>query len=414
MHDEDNAPITDDIDALADAIATSAATADAAMHTLLSNIRRFDALKGWARQGAKTCAHWLSWRIGDGIVAAREKVRVARALGGLALVDEALKDGSISYAKVRAITRVAKPQMEALLLHYAKHSTGAQLEKICRGYRQVERTCESGRKALPDDERYVRRKNVASGMVRIEAQLTADEADIVFRALEHARTKEQTQADALIVMAESVLAHGPRARSGGARNQIFVHLSKDDVENASAEAPWRATLADGNWLSGQALLRLACDAGIVVAKVDRDGSVLDVGRRQRSVPPAILRALRIRDGGCRFPGCTHRAWVDAHHIEHWAHGGATSLENMVLLCSAHHRAVHEGGFRIDRYGDGSLMFIEPSGDILDDVPTPLPLRAPAQKADPRVNRPRTQRMNFPWAVQGLVDRAGLTRSQTVG
>lgn len=110
---------------------------------LLSRIRRFDELKGWARQGAKTCAHWLSWRVGDGLGAAREKVRVARALGELPLIDDALRKGTISFAKARAVTRVATPAIEALLLQYSTHSTGAQLETICRGFREVERICEA-------------------------------------------------------------------------------------------------------------------------------------------------------------------------------------------------------------------------------------------------------------------------------
>src|SRR5439155_5288186 len=117
------------------------------------------------------------------------------------------------------------------------------------------------------------------------------------------------------------LANGPRARSGGARNQILVHLTEDTTERVSAETSFRAVLGDGSWLSGEALLRLACDAGIVVAKVASDGSVLDVGRKRRTIPPALLRALQIRDGACRFPGCTHRAFVEGHHIYHWAHGG---------------------------------------------------------------------------------------------
>jgi len=417
----------DEVDALADRIASSAATVDATMHQLLTHIRRFDALKGWARQGAKSCAHWLSWRVGDALGAAREKVRVARALGSLPLVDIAFEKGQLSFSKVRAITRVANAETEKLLLQFAEHSTGAQLEQICRGYRTVERICESGRKAVPKDERWVRRRHCDSGMVRIEAQLTADEADLVFRALEEARReavkkeekapkfgevdeKAQSLADGLVLAAESFLASGPKARSGGTRNQILVHLTEETVERVSAgtsEAPFRAVLGDGSWLSGDVLLRLACDAGIVVAKVSPDGNVLDVGRKRRTIPPALLRALQIRDGGCRFPGCTSRAFVEGHHIQHWAQGGETKLENLVLLCGSHHRMVHEEGFQIDRYFDGTLMFIEPRGDAIEDAPPALP---PEQHAtlSALTNRPKMlQRLELGAAVQGLVVRAGL-------
>lgn len=417
-----------EIDVLADRIASASATVDATMHELLTHIRRFDELKGWARQGAKSCAHWLGWRVGDALGAAREKVRVARALGGLPLVDAAFAKGEVSFSKVRAITRVATAKTEPLLLHYAEHSTGAQMEKICRGYRNVERICESGRKALPQDERYVRRRRTESGMVRIEAQLTADEADLIVRALEEGRReaakkvaerppslddiheKEQTLADGLVLTSESFLASGPRARSGGMRNQILVHVSEETVERVSAEAsaaPFRAVLGDGSWIPGQALRRLACDAGIVVAKVAGDGGVLDVGRRRRTIPPALLRALHLRDGGCRFPGCVDRVFVEAHHIDHWMDGGETNLENTVLLCGRHHRMVHEEGFRIDRYSDGTLMFLEPEGDAIEDAPPPA---NPSRRAllPPSTNRPRMlQRLDLGAAVQGLVGRAGL-------
>jgi len=92
--------------------------------------------------------------------------------------------------------------------------------------------------------------------------------------------------------------------------------------------------------------RIACDASRVVMTHDSDGSVLDVGRKTRTVPPAIRRALNHRDGGCRFPGCGLR-FCDAHHIKHWADGGETRLDNLVLLCRRHHRAVHEDGFRVE-------------------------------------------------------------------
>ena len=115
------------IDDLADQIALCAARIDAALHELLTHIRRFEELRGWAKQGAKSCAHWLSWRIGLGMVAAREKVRVSVALGRLPRVDAALSRGELSYAKVRAITRVATPANEDLLLDQARGTTGAEL-----------------------------------------------------------------------------------------------------------------------------------------------------------------------------------------------------------------------------------------------------------------------------------------------
>ena len=117
-----------EVDLLADEIAELSAHLDAATHRLLTLIRRFDACSGWYRQGALSCAAWLSWRIGLDLCAAREKVRVARALGSLPLIDEALRRGQVSYSKVRALTRVATAENEALLLEMARSATAAQLD----------------------------------------------------------------------------------------------------------------------------------------------------------------------------------------------------------------------------------------------------------------------------------------------
>src|SRR5690606_17122969 len=135
-------------------LATLTAHLDAATHRQLTLIRIIDVSERWAKQGAKSCAHWLSWRVGIALGAAREKVRVARRLGGLEKIDDALRRGALSYSKVRAMTRVATPANEEKLLNIALETTAAQLERICRGVRQQQR--EDGRK--PDDplDRYVR------------------------------------------------------------------------------------------------------------------------------------------------------------------------------------------------------------------------------------------------------------------
>jgi len=97
---------------------------------------------------------------------------------------------------------------------------------------------------------------------------------------------------------------------------------------------------------------------------DSAGNVLDVGRRTRTIPPAIVRGLRRRDGGCRFPGCTWERFVDGHHVIHWADGGKTKLDNLVLLCRHHHGLVHEGGFSVASDGAGGWHFARPDGTTL--------------------------------------------------
>jgi len=117
----------------------------------------------------------------------------------------------------------------------------------------------------------------------------------------------------------------------------------------------------------QTARRLSCDAGIVVS-THRNGKVLDVGRRRRTISPALQRALRARDGCCQFPGCTNHRFIDAHHIKHWARGGDTSLDNLVLLCGHHHRLVHEGGFTLERGRDGAIVVLTPNRRRISAVP----------------------------------------------
>jgi hypothetical protein len=107
---------------------------------------------------------------------------------------------------------------------------------------------------------------------------------------------------------------------------------------------------------------------------DTDGTVLNVGRKTRTVPPSIRRALEARDRGCRFPGCTSRR-CDAHHVEHWIDGGPTSIANLVLLCRRHHRAVHEGGVELSRLDNGGISFRTSDGRVLEAAPPRPPVTA---------------------------------------
>jgi hypothetical protein len=120
------------------------------------------------------------------------------------------------------------------------------------------------------------------------------------------------------------------------------------------------------------LRRVACDGGLVTAFVDERAGVLDIGRRTRAIPTAIKRALWLRDQGCRFPGCANRRFVHGHHVKHWLHGGRTGLDNLLLLCSFHHRLVHEGGFTITLTDGVDVAVRLPSGTLLPAAPRLAP------------------------------------------
>ena len=212
------------VEELGQEIASLSAHLDAAAHRLLECIRRFDEACGWHDQGAMSCAHWLAWRLGWDPATAREKVRVARALGKLPAIDESLRTARLSYAKVRALTRVATPENEAKLLEMALLATGAQLERLCRGYRGVL----DGERTPTPEERSVRKRLLPGGMVKLELVLEPDEADLILRAIERAREVRARQAEPLETEAPSapaVAAEGRRFRgnvlalAGGRRGE---------------------------------------------------------------------------------------------------------------------------------------------------------------------------------------------------
>ena len=344
---EEKSLSAEEIAALGEAIAETAALIDVATHRFLTQLRAFDRVNGWERSGALSSAHWLAWRVGMDLGAAREKLRVARRLGELPAIDAALERGEVSYSKVRAMTRVATADSEGALLAAARCSTAAELERTCR----LERTGSAG--ADVEARRYATDRPTGDGMVSIQLRLLPDEAARVMKALEVAG--RGNRADGAVALAEMALAGG--GREGDRVRppvEVVVHVRAADLEG-------RTELGDG--ISAEVSRRLLCDAGVVPMLEDGRGRTLDVGRKTRVVPAAIRRALEARDGGCRFPGCSNRIFTDAHHVAPWLDGGETSLHNTVLLCRRHHRRVHEDGFTLERDGD-ALVFRDPGGRVL--------------------------------------------------
>lgn len=321
-------------------------------------VAEFDARGGWADWGVTSCAHWLSHRCGIGLHAAREHVRVGRTLGGMPLVRAEFASGTLSYSKVRALTRVASEETEADLVELARHATGAQLEKLASQYGRTLRATTARAQSA------VERQQLSAhwdddGMLVLQGRLTSEDGAAVLAALQQAEAsvpEGTSELGAAAVRAQALVA----LASGGAKPaEIVVHV---DAETLAAEEKITAQseLADGPALAPETVRRLACD-GAIVRIIERDGQPLSVGRRTRAIPPAIRRALRSRDGGCRFPGCTHSRHLHAHHIQHWAKGGPTAIGNLVQLCSYHHQLVHEGGFGVECAGDGRVRFRRPDG-----------------------------------------------------
>jgi Domain of unknown function (DUF222)/HNH endonuclease len=342
-------------------------------------LAEWDDRRGWAEWGVRSCAQWLSWRCSIAPGAAREQVRVAHRLTELPLVREAFGAGELSYCKARALTRVATAETEAELVEIARHATGAQLEKLVRGYRgALSATLDAAKESF--QARTLSCSWEDDGSLRIRGRLAAEDGALLLAALEQAKATNLgdvpatvQSADALVSMARSALAADGKPRSGGEPCQIVVHVDVETLATDTDVAQDRSELERGPALAPETVRRLACDASIVRI-VERDGVPLSVGRRTRTIRPGLRRALQSRDRGCRFPGCTHERFLHAHHIQHWASGGPTELDNLVQLCSYHHRLIHEGGFSVQRRAgrrDGSagggLRFLRPDGRVIPPV-----------------------------------------------
>jgi hypothetical protein len=651
-----------ELELLGERIAEHAAHLDAAKHRLLTDLREFDQRGGWHVQGAMSCAHWLAWRVGWDLVTAREHVRVAGKLADFASLDDALRRGEVSYSKVRAMLRIATPENEPLLLGYAQLMTASQLEVTCRKYALVQR---HGKESHPLDDqyrRYVRRRDTDDGMVKIEAVLHPEEAELVWTMLNHAATQRTRQPEAsatpagradsaesnlaaphtitrapvppatpeadvatprhaavprdtatprhaavprdtatlrqaavprdaaapskadaaqptsdaaaatdtsptmsgdsaesnlaaphttprgplppathvadiatplhaatlrdaaapsetdaapstsdaavhrdaapaagasvgmyqdsmesrttvrpavpqssphvsvldegaaakehLAVMREMdrapaasrETAHGfadlpgapgARAPTAGLRDAAVrsmpeatvpqrgagvLHQQVDAVKRAFNRADALVSLAQAYLrgdcperspieitisipaaslraeivdpvevgeigdalLSPDAVRRLSCDAGVVEVIEDEHGAPLSVGRKRRTIAGALMRALRKRDPVCTFPGCTNRLFLEGHHVKHWVDGGETSPLNITMLCTLHHRFVHEYGYRIEMGTDQRPRFRDPSGRLVTPVPA-------AQRV-PELGWPSILALNEPLAI----------------
>jgi hypothetical protein len=357
-----------------------------ATHRLLVVLAEFDRRRGWEVGGHRCCADWLSFHTGIDRGAARERVRAARALVKLPAIGEAMGEGRLSFSQVRALTRVATPENEDELLPLALENSTSRLERILRGWRRGSRSDEARRAEELHQSRSLSVFPDEDGMYVVKGVLPAELGLLLMRALDAAsdalfREEGKTppevdpegsraaaarrRADAMGLLAERALAAGLTPEEGAPisgtrpeRYQVVLHV-EEGVLRGEEEA-LRSHFADGTRVSAETSRRLCCDGAVVRVREAPDGEPLSVGRKTRTISPALRRALELRDGGCRFPGCGCR-FTDAHHVEHWADGGETSLANCLLLCHFHHRLVHEGGWRIRWWGKGRPVFIDPRG-----------------------------------------------------
>ena len=303
-------------------------------------------------------------------------MRVAKALAGMPATAAAYGDGDITYPAVRALTDAYRAHPEVFIEHEktlvaVARSLGARPLKMAVDYW---RQAIDEASALDDaNRRYESRRLHVSvtmgGMVRLDGDLDPEGGEVVItalgsitdreaRATDDKRTPAQQRSDALVEICRQWLDRGETARVGGEKPHLSVTV---DLEVLERRGTGKSETENGQVLHPETVRRLACDAG-VSRIVTRSGSEpLDVGRRTRTVPSGLRRAVVARDLHCTFPGCDRpQRWCDAHHIVHWALGGDTRLDNLTLLCRRHHRLIHEGGWSLEP----GPVYLKPDGSVL--------------------------------------------------
>jgi hypothetical protein len=372
---------------------------------------------------AASTASWLRNRLRMGANAATGAVRTARALfrGPLALTAHALTAGDISAAHAgvlaagtHQLAHYITAQAEPTLLDAARRLDPPRLRRVLA---HLQGALDPGgaddHTERRHEQRWLRVDATFEGMVAVDGLLEPEAGQTLMAALEplarpagadDTRSGGQRTADALTELARRALEAGQLPQTGGVRPQLTVMVDLDsllgDPGAVAGELGWLGSLAP------QGCRRLACDGAATRVLVTRQppddhgpgdqrgnagpttgdpagtpgraswlqtamarlprtlggrpSQPLEVGRTSRVVTGTQRIALAVRDEGCVFPACTRPvAWCDAHHLVHWLDGGPTDLANLVLLCRAHHRAVHEGGWQLTRHPDGHLTTTPP-------------------------------------------------------
>ena len=317
----------------------------------------FDARRGWADWEMSSCAAWLSWKCQMTAGTAREHVRVARALRDLPVIRGEFGAGRLSYAKVRALTRIATPATEAGLAEIAGPMTGSQLERFARAHRQVS--------SADDAEARVRRRLTwrfeDDGSLSGTFRLPPLQGAVLLKALRSAASDLEHPHPSDTEHDHPVEERGVSAETPAAGPARPSHPAD----------PGRCHVEDGPAISVTTAQMIACSSSWSWMLHDSAGKLLDLGRRRRRPNTALRRAARERDTcRCRFPGCESRR-VDLHHVQYWSNGGRTKLDNLVSLCKYHHMLVHERGYLIATTRDGTFAFCHPDGTAIPASP-PLP------------------------------------------
>ncbi len=339
----------------------------------------------WAVDGHLSVVSWLAARVRVGFGRACKQVKLSRALREMPVTAEALGSGEVSSeaASLLVGAREAAPrafgQAEAMLVDAAVALPARELRvAIAYWCQAADATGAEERARRLWEGRHLHVSPTIEGTVRIDGSVDPESGQSLITALgaiqdswakdgsEDPRSAPQRRADALVELCRAYLDRSDRPQVAGERPHVVITV---DLQSLRGKPGRRSELEDTGPITPETARRLACDAGVSRIITMGTSEPLDVGRKTPVVPSGMRRALVLRDGGCRFPGCGRpQAWCDAHHVRHWADGGSTALENLVLLCRRHHRAIHED-FRVDMNGHGPV-FSRADGSVLAEDRAP--------------------------------------------
>jgi len=354
----------------------------ATMGSLMAVAGELDRRQAWRSEGATSLAAWMTQRLGVAEGTARSWSQVAAHLWDMPHLAQGLRVGALSFDKVRAAVELATPESDASVLRQAEECTVRQLTDLVRAKRGTSDEQAEAR----HDCRYLR-FNDARRLVT--AQLTED-AFAEVRAAITARARlfpsdgetpyDQRRADALVAICRgggATSTGGGATSTGGGATSVRPMPASNFFVVAHTDLSFLRSGTGGaeierlGLLSGEAIRRISCDARVALALDDAFGHTMFEGRSKRFATEPQRREVRRRDRRCRFPGCANNAFIDVHHIVHWADQGTTDLPNLVTLCDHHHHRVHEGKWRVRGNANGILRFVGPSGRVMTSRPSPL-------------------------------------------
>lgn len=372
---------------LIDAADTASARVGAAQLELLTLIARIDGAEAWRDEGARDTAHWVWMRYGISAWKAQRWVEAARALEGLPCLRDALGSGTLGIDKVVELSRFATRATEQVLVRWARQvSCGAIRRRgdlLLKPDIQVDREADRFRSLTWWYDEGERR-------LGLQAELPAAQGAVVVKALDRLASQiapmpgeddrcdiAARRADALVAICSARIAADPNPD----RATVVVHAQLDALTRGAGGVE----IEDGPVVHPETVRRLLCNARVETVVENENGDVVALGRQRREPSPWMVRQIRYRDRECRFPGCGARAFTEAHHVRFWRHGGRTDLDNLVLICSFHHRLVHEHGWWLMRNSDGDVQWFRPDGRRYRAGPSPggVPHRAPP---DPDTSR----------------------------